>query len=85
MPLIVGSVLVFGKYRLGWRRPSWLVPIFFGFLGIVLFYIAGPLATDITRMNSEALASFENGHYSMVEGIVTDFHPMPYEGHDEPW
>jgi len=34
-------------------------------------------------MNSEALTSFETGHYSVVEGIVTDFHPMPYEGHDD--
>ena len=48
-----------------------------------MFYIAGPLAPFVTGMNSEALTSFETGHYSVVEGIVTDFHPMPYEGHDD--
>jgi hypothetical protein len=83
VPLIVGAVLIFGKYRLGWRRPNWPLPLFFCLLGIVLFYIAGSLATFVTGMNSEALTSFETGHYSVVEGIVTDFHPMPYEGHDD--
>ena len=83
VPFIVGAVLVFGKYRLGWRRPRWLLPLFCCFLGIVTFYIAGPLDTSITRMNSEALTEFETGHYALVEGVVTDFHPMPYEGHED--
>ncbi|MGD1097093.1 MAG: hypothetical protein ABSB35_34545 [Bryobacteraceae bacterium] len=34
-------------------------------------------------MNSEALTAFEGGQYSVVEGVVTDFHPMPYEGHHD--
>ena len=83
VPLIVGAVIIFGKYRLGWRRPNWPLPLFFCLVGIVMFYIAGPLAPFVTGMNSEALTSFETGHYSVVEGIVTDFHPMPYEGHDD--
>jgi hypothetical protein len=72
-----------GKYRWGWRKPGWPVPLIFCFLGIVVFYVAGPLVSDITQMNSEALTAFETGRYSVIEGVVTDFHPMPYEGHDD--
>lgn len=80
---IVAAVVVFGKLRLGWRGVSWPFPLVCCFLGAVLLLVAGPLVTNISQTNSEALTAFENGQYSVVEGIVTDFHPMPYEGHDE--
>jgi hypothetical protein len=27
--------------------------------------------------------AYQNGYYQTVEGVVTDFHPMPYEGHQD--
>ena len=29
----------------------------------------------------EAVQAYRTGQYSVVEGLVEDFHPMPYEGH----
>ena len=31
----------------------------------------------------EYTAAYRSGQYSVVEGTVEDFHPMPYEGHQE--
>jgi len=33
--------------------------------------------------NLEGLKAFRLGYPSAVEGIVTNFHPMPYEGHED--
>ena len=41
----------------------------------------------MTRMNRalrryhEHLSALRAGNYSVVEGVVESFHPMPYEGH----
>jgi hypothetical protein len=43
-----------------------------------IFLVSGPILTE----GSDAFAAFRTGHYSLVEGTVTSFHPMPYEGHD---
>lgn len=32
------------------------------------------------QRDEKALAAFERGDYSTVEGIVTEFDPMPFEG-----
>jgi hypothetical protein len=78
LPFIVSVVIIVGKRWFRWRRPNWFVPIFLALFGFVLFYVTPSLNED-----SEALSAFQSGHYSFVEGVVTDFHPMPYEGHDE--
>ena len=33
----------------------------------------------------EKWRAYANGKYSVVEGPVEDFHPMPYEGHQNEW
>ena len=38
---------------------------------------------QILTKGSDAFTAFRTGQYSLVEGIVTDFHPMPFEGHDD--
>lgn len=83
LPFIVAAVIIFGKYRLRWRRPGWVVPLFLCFFGVVLFYVVVPLSSGVSQMDAEALRTFETGHFSVVEGIVADFHPMPYEGHQD--
>ena len=80
VPLIIGAIVIVGKWRLHWRQPGWLFALFFLAFGIVwLFTVSGPVLTEGT----DALAAFRAGQYSIVEGTVTEFHPMPYEGHDE--
>jgi hypothetical protein len=44
-----------------------------------IFLVSGPVLTEGT----DAFAAFQAGQYSFVEGTVTEFHPMPYEGHDD--
>ena len=79
IPLIVGIVLILGKLRLGWK-PNWFLPIFaFGF-GLLWLCAVG---FSVGHGDSQALAAFQKGDYQLVEGVVTDFHPMPYEGHQE--
>jgi hypothetical protein len=76
VPLIAGIVIIIGKRRFGWRRPGWLAPVFCCTIGLLWFLVG--LIKD-----SQAIASFETGHYSVVEGTVAGFHPMPYGGHDQ--
>lgn len=79
VPLIIGAVLIVGKWRFDWRRPNWLFAVFSCAFGIIwIFFVGGQILTK----GSDAFTAFRTGQYSIVEGIVTDFHPMPYEGHD---
>jgi hypothetical protein len=80
VPLIIGAVFIVGKWRLGWRKPGWLLPGFFIAFGIMwIFLVSGPVLTEDT----DAFAAFRAGQYSSLEGTVTEFHAMPYEGHDD--
>ncbi len=79
VPLIGAAIIVAGKLRLGWKKPAWpRVPLLF-LTGI----IASTLSGFLSRQGSEALSAFESGRYATVEGVVTDFHPMPYAGHGD--
>src|SRR5579864_5525043 len=80
LPLIVGVVVIVGKWRFHWRRPNWLYAVCSCAFGTIwIFLVSGPILTEGT----DAFAAFRTGQYSLVEGTVKDFHPMPYEGHDE--
>lgn len=80
IPLIVGLIMILGKRRFKWKRPRWLLPIFFCIFGLVWFCAVG---ISVLNEDSQALAAYQKGNYQLVEGLVTDFHPMPYEGHQE--
>jgi hypothetical protein len=80
VPLIIGAILIVGKWRFHWHRPNWLFAVFSCGLGIVwIFLVSGPILIE----GSDTFTAFRTGQYSLVEGTVTDLHPMPYEGHDE--
>jgi hypothetical protein len=80
LPLVLGAILAIGKWRFHWRQPSWLFPVFFSASGCLwIFFVSVPILTEGT----DAFTAFRTGQYSLVEGTVADFHPMPYEGHDE--
>ena len=80
VPLIIGIAVFLGKQRFKWGRPHWLMPIFFCGFGLLWLCTAG---ISVLREDSQALAAYQKGDYWLVEGLVTDFHPMPYEGHQE--
>jgi hypothetical protein len=74
IPLIAGLIILVGKRRFKWKKPHWLLPIFFCGFGVLWLYAAGMGVL-------QALSGYQKGDYLVVEGQVTDFHPMPYEGH----
>lgn len=78
LPLIAGAVIIWGKRRFKWTQPHWLFAIFSCLFGILWVCIAG---SSILHMDSDAFIAYQKGDYQMVEGAVTNFHPMPYEGH----
>ena len=80
IPLIVGIVLILGKLRFAWKQPNWFLPFFACGFGLLSFCTAG---FSVVHGDSQALAAFQRGDYQLVEGVVTDFHPMPYEGHQQ--
>jgi hypothetical protein len=80
IPLLVGIVIIFGKRRLGWNQPNWVLPIFACGFGLLWLCTAG---LSVVNGDSQALNVFQRGDYQIVEGNVTDFKPMPYEGHQE--
>ena len=77
VPLLAGCLLLIGKLLFPWQRMSWFYPIGVCLFGLVWIYLT---PNDV---DSKAWLAFENLEYSRVEGVVTNFHPMPYEGHDD--
>lgn len=55
------------------RLVGWFFVIFGSFWSLVTFASYSSYR--------ELLHAYRTGKYSVVEGIVEDFHPMPYEGH----
>jgi len=76
--LALSLIFFFGKMRLHWKQPHWLVPICLCTLGLLSLCILAPRSL---RQDSDALLAYQNGSYQVIEGAVTDFDPMPYEGH----
>jgi hypothetical protein len=80
IPLIVGVVIIMGMRRFKWKQPHWFMPIFACGFGLLWLCTAG---LSVLHEDSQALAAYQRGDYQLVEGNVTDFHPMPYEGHQD--
>jgi hypothetical protein len=77
-PIGLGLVFLVGKMRFHWRQPHWLVSVCLFALGFLALLIARP---GNQHQDSDALLAYQKGDYQVVEGIVTNFDPMPYEGH----
>ncbi len=80
IPFTGGAVIIWGKRRFKWTKPHWLLPAFFCFFGILWSATAG-----ISTLSADwkEFAAYQKGDYQTVEGVVYDFHPMPYEGHQD--
>jgi hypothetical protein len=51
----------------------------FAGLATIIFCL---IAWSELSANRSCYAAFKSGHYLEIEGKVEDFHPMPYEGHE---
>lgn len=76
--LLLGVVIIAGKLRSGWRQPHWFIPIFLGVFSVFSLCVLAPRSLN---QEPDALQAYQKGDYQTVEGPVTDFDPMPYEGH----
>ncbi len=65
------------------RRKARLVIVLPLYGIFVLFAISVVPISGIREMYSNAKHAFIRGQYSVVEGTVVKFHPMPYEGHQD--
>jgi len=73
-------ILVFGKARLYRRKLLWLIPICLCAFGGLFAAATQPWLSNLNH-GSDALQAYQKGEYQTVEGTVTHFDPMPYEGH----
>ena len=80
IPLTAGIVIIWGKRRFKWTKPHWLFAAFCCFFGVLWSGIVGP---SILSADWRVFTAYQNGDYRTVEGVVYDFHPMPYEGHQD--
>jgi hypothetical protein len=79
IPILVAGLLIAGKHRHKWKRPNVLATFVCCGLGW-MFLMSG---LGILKTEADAASALRDGTYSLVEGTVTEFHPMPYNGHDQ--
>ncbi len=58
------------------QAAGWLIVALGSFLGVLLLVA---FVGDYLEHSWD----YHRGHYEVVEGTVSNFHPMPYQGHDE--
>ena len=80
VPLIIGAVVIWGKRRFKCAQPHWLFAVFSCSFGVLWIGVVG---TTTASSDLTAFTAYQKGDYQTVEGLVSDFHPMPYEGHQE--
>ncbi|MGJ5815286.1 hypothetical protein [Paludibaculum fermentans] len=76
--VLAAGIVISAKLWFKWRQPHWIVPFFLCAFGLIWIY----LGIWFHNEGLAAMTALQSGRYSIVEGMVTDFHPMPYNGHD---
>jgi hypothetical protein len=80
LPLIAAGIIIWGKRRFKWKQPHWLFVVFLCLFGAIW---VGGVGTSVLIADWQAFTAYQRGDYQTVEGIVYDFRPMPYEGHQD--
>lgn len=80
LPLIAGAVILWGKRRFHWTQPHWFLAVFWCLFGLLWIGAIGPI---ILSADWKAFTAYQKGDFETVEGVVYDFHPMPYQGHQD--
>lgn len=77
----IGFVLIKNREKLSKNRPTWFVNIFSWFF--FTFSIIWTLITGlgIGSQQYQLRTDYARGDFDVVEGIVENFDPMPYQGH----
>ncbi len=79
--VVVGFCLVRFREQLPKNTPKFFPKVFLGFaIFWTVFAVLGTVGGYLSL--SSAL---RNGRCRIVEGVVSDFHPMPHSGHDKEW
>lgn len=77
--ILIGVATVIGRKKFGWKQPHWLFAIgsfAFGLLWVLIVF-------GVVRQEPSSFNELRNGQYQIVEGLVKDFQPMPYQGHQD--
>jgi len=76
--LALGVTLFILKKPRRLKSLRWLVAASLCAFGV--FFLCVP-APRLLRLDADALSTFQKGNYQIAEGQVTNFDPMPYDGH----
>ena len=76
----IGTGLVVFRRRLPARTYRFFPFVFLGFAVSTLVAFVGTLWAY-----SDLASAFRDGRCEVTEGVVLDFHPMPYSGHEMEW
>jgi hypothetical protein len=74
----VGGVFIWLARSKNWSRSRRLFGYFF--IGFACLW-SGVTFSSVFREYVSLRSAYRRSQFSVVEGRVTDFHPMPYEGH----
>ena len=77
----VGVGLVFLRRWIPQPPPKFFGQFFLGFS--ILWTVIAFIGTGGSY--SSLSSALRDGNCGIVEGIVSDFHPMPYNGHEQEW
>lgn len=77
----IGAGLMFFRRHLPARMPKFFPFVFAGFA--VIWTLIAFVGTS--RDYSSLASALREGRCEVTEGVVTDFHPMPYSGHEMEW
>jgi len=78
--LVLGTAIAVGTIMRNRKRWLLVVVVYAVFLVMTLYISGGAAVQDMYERGKDA---YRSGQYSIVEGTVTNFHPMPYSGHEK--
>ncbi|MCP4551118.1 MAG: hypothetical protein GY834_03530 [Bacteroidetes bacterium] len=79
--MIIGALMIKFKDKLSENRPEWFVNIFSKFFfGFAVFWTL-TAGLSIGFDQSSIQNDYEEEKYSIIEGVVENFDPMPSSGH----
>jgi len=80
IPIVIGTVLVLS----GKKWPSQMRAKSTGYFALIFapFWVLVTFVYTFADYR-KCIEAYRTGSYAVAEGYVEDFHPMPYEGHQE--
>lgn len=79
--IIISVQLIRFRLTFPWRIPPLVL---FVFAGLSIF-VTALIALGVIGGHIALASALQNGRCNVIEGAVSDFHPMPKGGHDKEW